>query len=298
MRFVCIYRSSTLPQFTLTGQIFCSRCASNIIKGSRFGHDGRIRVCNLCLEKLASVDEDDDDDRRSISSAVSPFAAHQFGSDSLAMALVRHPQSPFAASQLFGRTDEPFNLFSIAETRRRISGSDEGSFSSRPLTPLDRPLEDPWGPQACKAPAPFRRGFVDDDKDLSIITDAFPRDTPPVASGAKTPLEFPVTIPVPGGAMSSIQFPLSSPERQPDSPGPQSIPRSRYNSYADFESSTPFIRSRVQSRLTDLMIGEPGWRTRRESTAYVPCSMYPLLIPSFFSDTRRSLISSPCPTYS
>ncbi|KAH9982757.1 hypothetical protein BGW80DRAFT_1264842 [Lactifluus volemus] len=253
----------------ICGQIFCSRCASNIIKGSRFGHDGRIRVCNLCLEKLASVDEDDDDDRRSISSGVSPFAAHQFGSDSLAMGLVRHSQSPYAASQLFGRTDEPFNLFSIAETRRRISGSDEGSFSSRPLTPLDQPLESPWGLQGYKAAAPFRRGLGDDDKDLSIVTNTFSRDTPPIASGAKTPLDFPVTIPVPGGAMSSIQFPLSSPERQPDSPVPQSMPRSRYNSYADFESSTPFIRSRVQSRLTDfLMIGEPGWRTRRESTAY------------------------------
>ena len=36
-----------------SGQIFCSRCASNIIKGSRFGHNGMVRVCNLCVEKLA-----------------------------------------------------------------------------------------------------------------------------------------------------------------------------------------------------------------------------------------------------
>src|SRR5579863_9677441 len=109
-----------------------------------------IRVCNLCLEKLASVDEDDDDDRRSISSAVSPFAAHQFGNDSLAMGLAQYPQSPFAASQLFSRTDEPFNLFSIAEPRRLISGSDEGSFASRPLTPQGHFQEDPWGPQTSK----------------------------------------------------------------------------------------------------------------------------------------------------
>ncbi|KAI0001751.1 hypothetical protein BJV77DRAFT_1076272 [Russula vinacea] len=251
----------------ICGQIFCSRCASNVIKGSRFGHDGMIRVCNLCLEKLASVEEDDDD-RRSISSAVSPFAAHQFGNDT-DVGLARHPQSPFAASQLFGRTDEPFNLFSIAETRRLISGSDEGSFASRPLTPLSQSLDDSWGPQTSGTIAPFRRGLVDDDKDLSIITDVFPRENPTVGSGTKTPLDFPGTIPIPNGAMSSIQFPLSSPERQPDSPRPQSIPRSRYDSYVDFDSSTPFIRSRVQSRLTDFfMVGEPGWRTRRESTAY------------------------------
>jgi len=229
-----------------------------------------IRVCNLCLEKLASVDDDDDDDRRSISSAVSPFAAHQFGNDPLATGLARSSQSPFAASQLFGRTDEPFNLFSIAETRKLLSGSDDGSFGSRPLTPQSHFLEDTWGLEVAKPFAPFRRGLVDDDKDLNIITDVFPQGSPLVGSGAKTPLDFPVTIPIPNGAMSTIQFPLSSPERQPDSPGPQSVPRSRYNSYADFESSTPFIRSRVQSRLTDvLMVGEPGWRTRRESTAYV-----------------------------
>jgi len=216
---------------------------------------------------LASVDEDDDD-RRSISSAPSPFAAHQFGNDSLAMGL---PQSPFAASQLFGRTEEPFNLFSIAETRRLISASDDGSFASRPLTPTSLTLEDSWPPQTSRPIAPFRRGLVDDDKDLSIVTDVFPRDSPGVGSGTKTPLDFPQTISIPNGAMSSIQFPMSSPERQPDSPRPQSMPRSRYDSYADFDSSTPFIRSRVQSRLTDyLMAGEPGWRTRRESTACVP----------------------------
>src|SRR6266850_5521265 len=273
MRFVCDNCISTWLQFTLAGQIFCSRCASNIIKGSRFGHDGMIRVCNLCLEKLASVDDDDDDDRRSISSSVSPFAAHQFGNDSLVMGIAEYPQSPFAASQLFGRTDEPFNLFSIAETRNRrlISGSDEGSLASRPLTPLSHSQEDSWESQTSKPIAPFRRGLADDDKELSIITNGFPRGSPPVGSGVKTPLDFPATIPIPNGAISSIQFPLSSPERQPDSPGTQSVPRSRYNSYMDLDSSTPFIRSRVQSRLTDfLMAGEPGWRTRRESTAYVP----------------------------
>ena len=281
----------------LAGQIFCSRCASNIIKGSRFGHDGMIRVCNLCLEKLASVDEDDDDDRRSISSAVSPFAAHQFGNDSLAIGLAGYSQSPFAASQLFGRTDEPFNLFSIAEPRRLISGSDEGSFASRPLTPQGHFQEDSWGPQISKPIAPFRRGLIDDDKELSIITNVFPRDSPPTGSGAKTPLDFPATIPIPNGAMSSIQFPLSSPERQPDSPGSQSMSRSRYNSYIDFDSSAPFIRSRVQSRLTDfLMVGEPGWRTRRESTAYVPIlSTLIFDLNSVYQDTPRILTWFPCP---
>ena len=268
-----------MASISFTGQIFCSRCASNIIKGSRFGHDGMIRVCNLCLEKLAAnEDEDDDDDRRSISSVASPFAAHQFGSDPSSLSLARHPQSPFAASQLFGRTEEPFNLFSIAETRRFISGSDDSGFSSRPMTPVGLSQEDSWGPQAWKAAAPFRRGLVDDDKDLSIVTDTFPQVGSPMAPGVKTPLDFPATIPIPG-ALNSIQFPLSSPERAPESPGPQSVPRSRYNSYADFESSTPFIRSRVPSRLTDFIIaGDPGWRTRRESTQCVCPSFIDVLL--------------------
>ncbi|OJA17543.1 hypothetical protein AZE42_04204, partial [Rhizopogon vesiculosus] len=79
-----------------------------------------VRVCNLCLEKLAKVEDEDDDDRRSVvSSTTSPFPAHQFGGDTFALRLGRHPQSPFAASQLFGRTNEPFNLYSIVEDESR-----------------------------------------------------------------------------------------------------------------------------------------------------------------------------------
>lgn len=35
------------------GRIFCSRCASNIIPGARFGHEGLIRVCNICIALLS-----------------------------------------------------------------------------------------------------------------------------------------------------------------------------------------------------------------------------------------------------
>lgn len=250
------------------GQIFCSRCASNVIKGSRFGHEGLIRVCNLCLEKLAKVEDDDDDDRRSvISSATSPFAAHQMGPDSLSLSLAHHSQSPFAASQLFGRTDEPFNLFSIAETRR-ISGSDESGLGSRPSTPIELSRDDGSWRFARKAIAPFRRGLADEEKDVDTLTDTYSHDHLPIAPGSKTPVDFPVTVPVSSdGATSSIQFP-SSADNGPDSPRPQSLVRSRFNSYADFEAATPFIRSRAQSRLMDTaLMGEPGWRTRRESTA-------------------------------
>ncbi|KIK70502.1 hypothetical protein GYMLUDRAFT_972544 [Collybiopsis luxurians FD-317 M1] len=243
----------------ICGQIFCSRCASNVVKGSRFGQEGTVRVCNLCLEKLATVDDDDDDDRRSIVSSVTSFPAHQFGLDSFSLG--HHPQSPFAASQLFGR-DEPFNLYSIAETKRPFSGSDDSGFLSRPHTPYIQDLA--WEP-AGDNPAPFRRALSDEEKDVANLPDTFSEDSP-VAPGSKTPVDFPPSANHVDGT-STIQFPVGSPEG-PESPFTTGRMRSRFNSYAEFESATPFIRSRVQSRLDNVVTGEPGWRTRRESTAY------------------------------
>lgn len=40
----------------ICGQIFCSRCSSNIIPARRFGLAGDIRVCNQCLNMLAEYD--------------------------------------------------------------------------------------------------------------------------------------------------------------------------------------------------------------------------------------------------
>lgn len=240
------------------GQIFCSRCASNIIKGSRFGHDGMVRVCNLCLEKLAKVEDEDEDDRRSVvSSTASPFPSHQFDSDLFALSLGHHPQSPFAASQLFGRTDEPFNLYSIAETKRPISGSNNFSASSSPRE---------WEPVR-ESTAPFRRNLSEDEKDPLPISN-FSKNAAPTAivPRSKTPVDFPVTVPVNvEGTTSSIQFPLSSPEQHGlDSPGNYNATRSRFNSFGDFDVATPFIRSRAPSRLDTTL---EGWRTRRDSTA-------------------------------
>ncbi|KAJ3922050.1 hypothetical protein F5877DRAFT_34648 [Lentinula edodes] len=245
----------------ICGQIFCSRCASNVINGSRFGQDGRVRVCNLCLDKLANVDDDDDDDRRSIVSSVTSFPAHQFGLDSFSLG--HHPQSPFAASQLFGR-DEPFNLYSIAETKRPISGSEDSGLLSRSHTPQ---LHDLVWDNGDDNPAPFRRALSDEEKDVSNLPDPFNEDSP-TAPGSKTPIEFPIVFPTNNEGPSSIQFPVGSPENGPESPFATGRMRSRFNSYAEFESATPFIRSRVQSRLDNVVTSEPGWRTRRESTAY------------------------------
>ncbi|KAI0094504.1 hypothetical protein BDY19DRAFT_880871 [Irpex rosettiformis] len=246
----------------ICGQVYCSRCASNIIKGARFGHDGMIRICNLCLEKLAKVDDSDDDNRSVISSiTTSPFAAHQLGSESRSFNLGFHSQSPYAAAQLFPRSDS-FSLFSIAETRRPRAGSEGSDFLSRSGTPDFR--DEGILPTNH---APFRRAFTEEDKDPITLPETFANDHSPVVPGQKTPIDFPVTVPVSvDGATSSVAFPVSSPDQGYGLESPGGI-RSRYNSLADLHGP-PFIRSRVQSKLDSFDLGEPGWRTRRESTAY------------------------------
>jgi 1-phosphatidylinositol-3-phosphate 5-kinase len=231
-----------------------------------------LRVCNLCMDQIQLVDEDDDDDdRHSIASGVtSSFPAHQFGSDvSIGYGPAgrqQAPASPYAASHLFGRGDEPFSLFSIAEARRALSyGSDDSHADSRP----DTPAEDSVGVPV--RPAPFRRRLADDDKVGVHVVE--PDQPPPGGAAARgtgrsrSPVEFPKTITVKTDGLSSIQFPGSSPEQPFAADGPFTGMRSRYNSLAEVDGPTPFIRSRVQSRLMDSLMGDAGWRTRRESTA-------------------------------
>ncbi|EIN14395.1 hypothetical protein PUNSTDRAFT_96221 [Punctularia strigosozonata HHB-11173 SS5] len=244
----------------ICGQIFCARCASNIMNGGRFGHDGMIRVCNLCLEQASKTDDDDDDDRRSIvSSATSPFPPHQLG----------HPHSPFSAFNVFGRKDDNFNLFSIAERRWPIPEDGNGSV----YTPRNTEEDDQMWEAARGNIAPFRRAQMDDDKDSGASSphlDA--RDISP-SPNSNAPIEFPASLSVRTDGLSTIQFPTGvADQAYPiDSPGPHNMSRSRLSSFnAEHDSSTPFIRSRVQSRLSydSNLMTEYGWRTRRESTAY------------------------------
>ena len=215
-------------------------------------------MCNLCLEKLAKVEEDDDDDRRSIVSSVTSFPAHQLGID--AFINMAHPQSPFAASQMFGRTDEPFNLYSIAETKRPDFGP-----ASLPETPYFTEGEDGIWESVRDNPAPFRRPLTDEEKDHGHLP-SFNLDISPTKANQRGRAEFPATKPIAiDTSTSSIQFPIGSPER---SDSPRTVSKARGpNTYGEYEVATPFIRSRVHSRLDTSFDAEPGWRTRRESTA-------------------------------
>lgn len=220
-----------------------------------------IRVCNLCLEKLSKVEDDDEDDRRSVvSCTASPFATHH---PSDPYSLARYTNSPFSTSQVQITNQKPdaFNLFSIAEAKR---GS--GSLHS-PVGSTAAP-DDPDSDLIHSTVVPFRRNLSNEETEpIRIPSSGHERSLS--AQSSKLPVEFPITVPVPGGAISSITFPGSPPEHATESTDDM---RSRINSsYGDFDGSgTPFVRSRVQSRMPDNFGPEPGWRTRRESTAYVP----------------------------
>jgi len=258
----CLSRYPTYSPWAL-GQIFCSRCASNIIPGSRFGHDGMIRICNLCLEKL-HINDDDDDDRRSIISTLTSTFPNYPGESYSQSPLGFYSNSPLSGSQFFARNEDPANFFTIAENRRRLAASDGSGFNSRPLTPWednDQSFIDAIPTQA----APFRRGLGDEDKENITVSEVFNQVSPSISrdeSRDSANDTVTVTLPTDNGT-SSIQFPGS--DDGPQSPGPYGILRSRIDSSTD-DIQTPFLRSRVQSRLGQFW-GEPGWRTRRESTA-------------------------------
>ena len=237
----------------IPGQIFCSRCASNIIKGARFGAEGMIRVCNFCLERKG--EEEEDDDRRSIISSTTTFPAHQLGLESFR-------QSPFTPSQFFGKTDEPFSLYSITESRRPFFSTDDGF--SRPETPQG--ALGLWESVRVN-PAPFRRALLDEEKEPpSALYNA---ESSPRGSGAMNRIEISITKPVSIDTSTSyIHFPIGSPDLLSTPTRTLNRARGPNTPYGDMEVATPFIRSRVQSKL-DPYEAEPGWRTRRESTAYV-----------------------------
>jgi len=254
-----------IEDYLILGQIFCSRCASNIIKGSRLGHDGMLRVCNLCLEKLN--EDDDDDDRRSVFSTSSAFPQ---GPDSLSQSFFPSFHHPFLGSQLFGRSDELPNLLPIAESmrrRRHLSGSDGSGMGSRPLTPHLQSMGDEWfESESGLAAAPFRRAVTDEEKDPIIAVPFSSDHFSGRHSGSRTPVDMPQGGQLVGKASkSTIQFPISSPDRYGNDPTRYpALAHSRVNSYGGMDSNTPFLRSRVQSRLDEFGYGDG--RTRRVST--------------------------------
>lgn len=157
--------------------------------GHRFGHDGMVRVCNLCL---AIMDEyDDEDDNRSVGSAATssfPHSANPFLNDSADSP--RTSQSPFAASQLFGFARPTNGLAAISEqqpqshTRWRSDSSDRASDREATRRQAIEGLESPFVASPPGSPEfrgrEARRRFKDsehDDPSHPLISNMSPRAT-------------------------------------------------------------------------------------------------------------------------
>ncbi|UZJ53433.1 hypothetical protein CBS101457_002753 [Exobasidium rhododendri] len=179
----------------ICGLVYCSRCASNIVSGSRFGLDGsEVRVCNFCSRMLSEYERAGMRSNASVSTLLSPskrvattFARKRTDSTGFGTrpdkgmisgpleAQLTHPQAQFAANQLFSYPRSGFSKSAIATTanseRPRITSLQdmlaelEDDFS-RPQTPISESLQlidDKVVDSHVDEPVPFRVKLSDED---------------------------------------------------------------------------------------------------------------------------------------
>ena len=263
----------------ICGQIFCGRCAATIIDAQRFGQEGSIRVCNLCLRIMEEHKEEDEDDRRSINSL--PSARHPSFSGSLLLDkslvpdLENHARSPFAASQLFtAQADEPLDSIEEGSVPKRWRGQ-VYELPDRPETPMTDEEEHVWETRPNTA-APFRRPVDEDGKqdDDSMPTT---EDEDEVSQGGASPGAKLASQPTSADQSGEIEY--RSPKNRR-----VGFPRSdTMNSDVTADGRHPLtrvnsnipLRTRLSSRasqggLTTLVDSEKPeglWRTRSHSVA-------------------------------
>ncbi|EKC97624.1 1-phosphatidylinositol-3-phosphate 5-kinase [Trichosporon asahii var. asahii CBS 8904] len=240
----------------ICGQIFCGRCASNIIGARRFGQDGMVRVCNLCLKIME--DYDDEDDRRSISSGISSLPDRVFSPE------VSYAQSPFAASQLLRSHAANESLSAIDETDvPRYWNRDP----DRPFTPegvseagSDTEEDGLWTGARPSTAAPFRR--QDDEASDDHHNQVVPHGTPPNLGNEGDRRDFPTT--------PHHFFPRTETMDSETDP--------RYFALMDSTNGRPGIRSRLSSANSVLGINalldsdrkDGLWRARSQSFVTPP----------------------------
>ncbi|WVF69167.1 hypothetical protein IAT40_003942 [Kwoniella sp. CBS 6097] len=264
----------------ICGQIFCSRCASNIIGARRFGQEGAVRVCNLCLKIMEEYKDDDDEDRRSINSVST--SVHRFPSisdraflDAAMSPEVPYAKSPFAASQLFtSHPNDSLTAIDESSVPTRWGGENE---LYRPTTPLDMggsQLSDSedahmWSSRPQTA-APFRRPMEEDQKSDHMREDetAHPHSHPDSSGSA---------LSSPDAGASRSQSRVEFPRTDTFSTDGGMDPRV---SLSRVDSNQPLIglRTRLSSKasqggLTALLDSEKSeglWRARSHSFAQRP----------------------------
>ncbi|PWN52202.1 hypothetical protein IE53DRAFT_378351 [Violaceomyces palustris] len=185
----------------ICGQIFCGRCASHIIQGTRFDYDGMVRVCNFCMRMLEEYDRHEPPVAPASSSQTARLrmAGHSGRTlrdkDMISAPLeaqIRSPQSQFAANNLFARATVAPSFGSMgmgmssfsSGLLRRDSDEDEPFEASRSVSPMpgastgSNKLDPPTVLSTATAVAPFRKGLTEDDLNGATTTPGEEEDGP------------------------------------------------------------------------------------------------------------------------
>lgn len=156
----------------ICGQIFCSRCASNIVPGERWGQKGGVRTCDQCKAMLEEYDrrEQIDAEARAQSHARKGSSVSNAATEADEPPDLHTPLSQFAATTLFANDAN-------ALPRRRDSDVDEEADASQLDIRRIEALGDVEADESTvQEVAPFRSGLSDDTD--APETDLLPTDHP------------------------------------------------------------------------------------------------------------------------
>lgn len=247
-----------------------------------------MRVCNLCLKIMEEYKEEEEDDRRSISSLATNFHLPNITDEAFLDASgspeMPYTKSPFAASQLFSSNpNDSLGAIDEGSVPTRWSASSGIDFE-RPLTPNKVDISDGeddniFTMRPAKTAAPFRRPVDEDATDGDMSSDQQPSTSesePPSPASRQSEMKDEAPSP------AKLHQPIKRRQLRVDFPrtdtistaGDQPVPLSRV------DSNIPLIglRTRLSSRasqggLTALLDSEKTeglWRARSHSAAQRP----------------------------
>ncbi|WFD27134.1 1-phosphatidylinositol-3-phosphate 5-kinase [Malassezia nana] len=146
----------------ICGQIFCSRCASNLVPGERWGHKGALRTCRQCKHMLEEYDHRQKIDADAKAASVRPHAYSVSSILEEDTNDVPAPLSEFAANTLFSHDSHML-------PRRRSSASDEAEASTIQLQELEALGDVSMADPVSIDQAPFRSGLDEGDAQASEL---------------------------------------------------------------------------------------------------------------------------------
>lgn len=143
----------------ICGQIFCSRCASNLVPGERWGHNGPLRTCDQCKHMLEEYDRRQKIDADARTASVRPRA--QSASSVVDESHdVPAPRSEFAATTLFAHDSHML-------PRRRSSAGEEEEGTPMQLHELEALGDWSMAEPIAVEEAPFRSGLDEGEAQAS-----------------------------------------------------------------------------------------------------------------------------------